>query len=325
MTHGVTMKIMHLTLLFTITFTTTLVNAKSGNTIKQFWPNIPFNIQGANLCEFRSAFSQTRSGYMREMVNNAERLLLAGDTEPLKTLQAFNEMYEKNLVYAKRGVGVLLESTFKSYIESYYRKNRPSTRYINFKFPNSLHQALNRASRGEQISFNEQNSHLELDLMAYGTYSISPNCNGNVVVTLNVVEKDLTNTSFTATGRPSTVMSQIASRVFEKYQRTQFPSTIRIKNRKLQILGGLNTQIDSTPILSEARYFCESMDARLPTAQEYKYIDSYGSWSGGVSLGTNAWALKHNYVFYLPFVKNGSAAVPASRIDHRRYHYLCVR
>ena len=294
--------------------------------VKHFWPRIPFNIQGANLCEFTSAYSQTRSEYMNEMVGLAERLLYAGDFEPVKTLYAFNQMYQQNLNYAKRGLGVTLESTFKSYLNSYYRKLRPRTRALEFKHTNNIASIMNNALSGRLVNYVSNDDVDKIDLFAYGTYSISESCNGNIVVSMTIIDKDGFTKDYIKTGHARTVMSKIASEVFEDFQRTKFPSTIKLPNKSLTLLGDLNGEIGTTSYLRDLKNICSIVGGRLPSRQEYHIIDSYGSWNGGIDLGRNAWAVNYYQVYYKPLERNGGyPVIAAHRINEREYKYLCVK
>jgi hypothetical protein len=289
--------------------------------IKHFWPKIPFNLEGVNLCEFRSAYSQTRSQYMREMVGHARTLLRAGDFNPVRTLTSFNQLYNANLAYAKRGLGVTLEQSFKAYLSSYYSKYTPRVRNLEFKYLDRIAAVLNiNNGNGQNVSASELDN---LDLMAHGSYSLSPNCQGGVFVTMTIIKKDGFSIDYHATGSVRTVMSQIASKVFEDFQRTKFPSTIRLANKSLTLVGGLNGQVDKTNYLGEVESICKSLDARLPTASEYKMIDSYGSWSGGISLGQKIWALD-SYQVFIPYFSNMQAR-DRSQVNAKTFYYTCVR
>jgi hypothetical protein len=287
------------------------------------WPRIPFNIVGANLCEFRSAYSQARSQYISEMVTHAETLLYAGDFNPTSTLIQFNAMYERNLTYARRGLGVTLESTFKAYLEEYYRKLLPRKRKLSLKYLTPLDTLINNALRGQVIRNIGQEDTDKIDLFAYGTYSMSPRCNGNIVVTLSIINRDGYTKEYIGQGPANTVMSQIASRVFEDYQRTKFPSRIKIGNRYITLIGGLNESIDSTMYLEEAKTICETLGGRLPTGQEYKMINSYGSWSGGITLGRKIWAMNFPNVF-VPYFER-SPVRTYSQVNDRNYYYTCIK
>ncbi|MCO4754660.1 MAG: hypothetical protein KC478_09255 [Bacteriovoracaceae bacterium] len=313
-------------ILITLVLVSSLAQSRDLQDRYDFWPRIPFNIVGANLCEFESAYSQTRSEYIGEMVGHAEKLLLAGDTDPVKTLQAFNEMYQKNLKYARKGLGVTLENTFKSYLDQFYRSINPRQKRLEFKYVQPVDQVINAAISGGQAARISRSDAAKVDLLAYGTYSMSPNCNGQVVVTLTIINKDGYTKDYIAQGRAHQVMSNIATQVFDDYQRTKFPSKIKLPRKTLQLLGGLNGSIDTARFLREAQMSCESMDARLPTEYEYKMLNAYGTYSGGVSLGGRGvlWAMSGDYVFVPEYQRNPVRDV-SSMGRTSSYKYICVR
>lgn len=300
-----------------------LISGASKAEVFGFWPRIPFNIIGANLCEFRAAYSQTRSQYIQEMVDNAKILLEAGDFDPVKTLTAFNQMYERNLVYARRGLGVTLENSFKSQLDSLYRETRAKVKKLEFRHTNKIDTIINAAINGHQITYLNQNDVNQIDLFAYGSYSMSPNCNGNIIVTLSIIGKNGVANYYSAQGQPHLVMRNIAVQVFEDFQRTSFPSKLKMHNKTLTLLGGINENIDITTNLNEVENICQALGGRLPTEQEYKFIDSYGSWSGGISLGDKTWAMNWPNVYHAPFKRY--PVRPYSQVNAKEYYYICVK
>lgn len=248
---------------------------------------------------------------------------MAGDFNPTQTLMTINRMYEQILAYAKRGLGVTLENTFKAYMEQFYNNLKPRTRNLEFKHVKPIDEVINLALRGHQVRSISISEASKIDLFLHGTYSMSPNCNGNIVVTLSSISRDGTSKTYTATGRPSLVMSKIASRIFEDYQRTKFPSTIKIGRTNLTLLGGLNGDIDKTFYLKEAQGLCEILGGRLPTSKEYKIINSYGSWSGGITLGRKIWALRYPDVFVPYFTRAPQRSY--HQVNEREYYYTCVK
>lgn len=303
-------------------FTLSLFSFSSFATTLHLWPNIPFNIEGANLCEYRVAHSQIRSQYMQEMVENAERLFYAGDFNPVTTLLRFNQLYHKNQVYARKGLGHTLENTFKAYLDGYYRQLTPKTRNIDFKYTNRLNQAINKPASQNTEPNLETNQFQKISAFAYGHYSFSPHCRGEILVTLTLITRGGDSKTYLGQGPVNTVMSKIASQIFEDYQRTKFPSTLRVGNKKLTLLGGLNGAVDKVQYPEEAENICQTLGARLPTAQEYKFINSYGSWSGGVTLGRNVWALKYPKVF-IPYFRT----LPVreyNQTNQKEIYYICV-
>lgn len=272
---------------------------KINNDIKNIFPKIPFNIDGLNLCEFSSAYSHDRISYMREMIRLSREITRYPNNQTIDLINEFNILYEKNMDYARKGLGKNLEVSFKAFIEQYYTNLRPRTRKLEFK----------------------QNA---IDIIIIGHYALAPSCNGQVQVSLELIEADGISTTFQATGPVQTVMSKLASKIFEKYQRTKFPTVVNMSNgHKLEIIGGPNGDISITKSLKEAQYICESLDARLPTLKEYEFINALGSWSGGISLADKAWALNYPYVY----LYNGyrTPLLSIHFLKPQDIYYVCVR
>ena len=260
---------------------------------------IPFNIEGANLCEFRSAFSRDRIEYMRELAQISRELTRSRYQDRSRLLERYNDLYERNMSYAQKGLGKSLEVSFKAFIEKYYHELKPRERHLFFN--------INK-----------------LDIIILGHYSLSPRCNGQVNVNLELIDKNGSSTSYQASGAAHTVMSKLASQIFERFQRTQFPTTIYSQGKQLEILGGANNDISWTRNLEEAKYVCESLQARLPSLKEYKLIDTLGSWSGGITLENKAWAMNYPNVYL--YKTNRS---PVTNIQFLKpgidIYYVCVR
>ena len=291
-------------------------NVMANSDVYQFWPKIPFNISGANLCQYQRAYSESRNSYMDQMANLASMLAYSGDWNPVVTLSSFNDLYNENLSYAKIGLGKTLEQSFKAYLDSYYRNIKPKVRKLQFKYLNRIAAIMNQ---GGSVGVNQLD---KLSLIAYGSYSLSPRCNGGVFVTLTIIDTEGLSKDYYGSGPAQTVMSQIASKVFEDYQQTRFPTKINIGREQLELIGGLNSSVDSVNRPEDAEFACMSLGARLPTEKEYKLLNSYGSWSGGVSLGKEDWVLSSNQIlninsyYHVRGYQNGV---------NGKYLYICVR
>jgi len=292
------------------------------------WPTIPFN-RGADLCRYNDAYSSTRTEYMREMVNLSRRLMSYGayGSEAMDMLVQFNSLYDRNIQIATRAkyLDVTLESTLKSYIDQYYRNLRVRERKISFRHMNHIHDIVRAINNGERIGNINNQALSELDFFAYGSYSYAPDCRGKILVTLTLVGRDGRTKNYLGNGKPSVVMSQIASQMFEDFQRTQFPSTINISGRNRVLLGGLNGDIGEVSSPRYAQDICESMGAKLPNQIEYEIIDSYGSWSGGVSIteSRKVWAMANNKVF-APQLRSSPVRNPWE-VNEKFFKYICIR
>jgi ornithine cyclodeaminase len=69
---------------------------------------------------------------------------------------------------------------------------------------------------------------------------------------------------------------------------------------------------------------CRSIQARLPTVEEYEFMAHLGDWSQGVSLQGRVWALSSNLVL-APDLPNPSPIRSPSEVPGMDIHYYCVR
>lgn len=268
--------------------------------IVDIWPVIPF-VRGADLCRYTDSYGQNRLQYLNQMMK------LAGgrDSAGAGALIAFNDLYEKNMALASQtSFEVTLEATLKSYTDSYFRNLQPKIKKLSFTGTGDILSVIYGAEAGVVPNIDKATLN-RIDYVAYGTYALAPNCQGDIQVTLQLVGLDNQTESFVAIGRPDLVMSKIASELFERFQRTQFPSAVRVGNKWLTLVGGFNDSVDHAPTSKIAEEACATLDARLPTDKELEILNVYGDWSGGVSLNNKVWALSNGYV-YVPYMRNPS-------------------
>lgn len=284
------------------------------------WPSIPF-VRGADLCRYRDTYSQTRTQYMAQMVRWATQFSYGG----VEALIAFNDLYDKNLDIASQNnyLDVTLESTFKAYLDSYYRNLRPRVKKISFTTAADILNVIRAAAAGRAPTVDSATL-AKLDFMAYGTYTLAPNCQGDIQITLHLVGKKGETESFVAQGRPEVVMSQIASQIFTQFQRTQFPSSIKVGNSILTLVGGLNSSVDKTISSLVAEQSCETLESRLPNQVELEILNSYGDWSGGVTLGDKVWAMSNGKV-YAPLLRNPTPVRDERDVNADELFYYCVK
>ncbi|WP_127716163.1 hypothetical protein [Halobacteriovorax sp. HLS] len=301
-------------------------NAKSAN----IWPSIPF-IRGMDECAYHNAFSRTRLEFIGEMSSIASELMESGakGSEALQMLVTFDALYDKQKAIAlqHRYIDVSLEATFKGFLDSYYRKLGVANRNIQFKHINSIQRIIQDASNGQRSGYLPENTFDYLDYVAYGTYSMGRNCRGTIAVTLTLVDKDGVSQTFQAEDYPGVVMSHIASRVFEEFQRTKFPSTLNLGNRRIRLVGSPTGTVSTSHHPRNAQMACESMGARLPNSNELELIDSYGDWNGGVSINQAVWAINEwgSAKVYHPGLRNPSPVRDVHSVNTRSFKYYCVK
>jgi len=310
---------------------TSLGHAQSDGVV-HIWPTIPF-IRGADLCAYQQAYSQTRSEYMREMSGLAQDLMQSGayGSEALDLLITFDALYAKNVALATRYqyLDVTLENTLKGYVDQYYRDLNPRTKKMTFSHINRIQDIVAAARNGQRIGHLPENTFEYLDFVAYGSYAFAPDCKGNIQVTVTLVGRRGETETFLGNGKPSVVMSQIASKMFERFQRTRFPTTLRLGQRQLTLIGGLNGSVDTVQSLEMARMACESQDDRLPTPTELDLISAYGDWNGGVGVGHSVWVVEPvrggSLKVFHPDLRNPSPVREQWEVNDRTFYYYCVK
>lgn len=291
------------------------------------WPTIPF-VKGADLCQYQDAYGRSRSEMAQEMVSQAERFLNAGASgkEALDLLVGIDALIDKNRRLAVQGYGldVTLEATLKSYVDALYQQHRPRSKNISFTHAMPIVDVVRAVRNGQRPGYLDQNLLAKLDGFAWGTYAYAPNCRGDILVTIHVVKNSGETLNFHAQGKPQYVMSTIAARMFEQFQRAQFPSFVRMGRGTLELVGAPGAPVDSAPSPRLAEQACDMIDARLPTRSEYEYLSMLGDWNGGIGLGRQVWALSDGYIL-APMLRNPTPVRRPSDVNEREFKYYCVR
>ncbi|MBT3236944.1 MAG: hypothetical protein HN353_13395 [Bdellovibrionales bacterium] len=291
------------------------------------WASIPF-LRGADLCAYQNAFGQTRQEYMSSMVDYASQLMWygTGGLEAANILKDFDSLYDRHKKLATMGnyLDVTLELTLKSYLSDYYRNIRTREQKVSFRHLTSLKSVIEALKRGERPMDFDDSMMEELDYIAYGSYSYAPSCQGRVNVTLHLIGRDGRVLSYHGLGKPHLVMSQIASDIFEDFQRTTFPTTIEIGSRRLTILGDLNGEIGTVNNPTRAEHACQVIGARLPNREELEFIDLMGDFNGGVSIGNSVWAMPNGYIYH-PQLMNPTPVRRVSEVNTRTFLYYCIK
>ena len=303
----------------------TLLVSTSALAQVSLWPTIPFS-RGADLCQFSEAYGQTREQAMRQSVQLATQLMRSGayGSEAFAILARLDEQVDKNRELAIRGNGldVTLEASLHASVDTLYRQLTPRVKKIQFTHAEPLASAVTAYRLGHTRQQNPELLPL-LNSFAYGTYSYAPGCRGDLLVTITVITQGGRSETFKAQNRPERVMGDIAARMFEAYQRTTFPTTLRIRQNTITLVGGLNGSVDRARSPEQAEWACESLDARLPSAQEYEAISLYGDWSGGVSLNDGVWALPEGKIYIAEFRQMPVREPWESNATE--YLYYCIR
>lgn len=291
------------------------------------WPTIPF-VRGQDLCQYQDAYGKTRAQQSQGMARLLGDLLRSGADPQQSTqlLQTVDTLIEQGRQRATSGfvMDVLLEGSFKAALDRAYDTHHPKVRKVNFVNPSALNDLV-RALRTQQ-----RQGHLEGDLLksisavAWGTYSYSPGCKGDVLVTLHIETHSGRTFNYQARGLPESVMGQIGNQVFTQFQKTQFPSRVTHLGKPLDLLGGPGMLVGTTSSPRKAEYACQCMQARLPTVGEYIYLSELGHWNGGVDSSKGLWALAKEKIM-APEMPRPSIVRSVDEFQSPEIRYFCVR
>lgn len=292
------------------------------------WPRIPFT-RAKDLCQYHDAYGRTKSEQMGELTQTVRGLLREGvDSRNMVALlntmdQQVNR--QRTVAGSSPGMDVLLTGSFKAAVDKVYQERRPPNR--NFYFYNAapLNELLKQMRDPQrQVAWDPQIMR-GLNGVAYGTYAYAPTCRGDLVVTLHI-ELTCGNTyHFQAQGFPEQVMRVIGQQVFETFQQTQFPSQLKIGQRRLELLGSPSGAVGRASSPRSAELACKAMQGRLPTEEEYEYLTNLGDWNGGVTCSRGKlWAMAANMVM-APDLPNPSPVRSVSEFPGQEFSYYCVR
>jgi hypothetical protein len=302
-------------------------NATPPNIIN-VWPHVPF-VRGKDLCQYHDAYGRTKSEQMAELTHTVKSLLREGmDTRNMvNLLYAMDDQInqQRRVAGSSPGMDVMLAGTLKASLDRVYRDQKPQTRRFNFFNASPLNELMHQMRDPQKPTAWDPLVMRGLSGVAYGTYSYAPSCSGDLLVTVHV-ELSCGNTyHFQAQGFPEQVMQSIGLQMFETFQQTQFPSKIKMGTKQVELVGSPGSAIGRASSPRSAEMACKSIQARLPTEEEYEYLSNLGDWNGGVTCSRNKlWAMAGNMVM-APDLPNPSPVRSVSEFPGQNFSYYCVR
>ena len=298
------------------------------HTIVNIWPQIPF-VRGKDLCQYHDAYGRTKSEQMAEFTRTVRGLLREGaDSRNLMALlNTMNDQLnqQRTIAGSSPGMDVMLSGTLKASLDKVYQDRNPQNRYFSFFNASPLNELM-RLKRSTQPTADWDPLLIRgLSGVAYGTYSYAPSCKGDLLVTVHVDLSCGHTYHFQAQGFPEQVMQSIGVQIFETFQRTQFPSKIKIGNQQLELVGSPGSGVGRAPSPRSAEMACKAVNARLPSEDEYDYLSNVGDWNGGVTCARGKlWAMANNKVM-APDLRNPSPVRSAAEFPGQEFSYYCVR
>jgi hypothetical protein len=291
------------------------------------WQTVPF-IKGQDLCQFHDAYAHTGQATQRNLSGQLMEMLYAGaePTQLVALLDALDRHTQQNRARAGAGKGmdVLLEGSLKASLDARYTRLQPRTRNITFFNPAPLYTLARELREQKRQGYLDASMLGPLNAMAWGSYSYAPGCKGDLVVTLHVQITSGRTYNYQATGKPEKVMQAIATQWFTEFQHTQFPSKVKMGQRTLVLVGAPGVPISYTRSSASAQRACQSIQARLPTAEEYEFMASLGNWNQGIRTQGRVWALGADTVL-APDLPNPSPVRSEAEVRGSEIYYYCVR
>jgi len=291
------------------------------------WPTV-FFLRGADLCQFQDAFGSNRNELVSQSMTHMKDLLSLGVSavDAIYALEKIDALIDKNKEQAIAGSGmdIMLEGTLKASVNSLTRNFNPQNTRLEFANPGSIQQLIRGLKNNKRFDTEDAVLLSKVKGFVWGTYSYSPGCKGDLLVTLHVVLPKGESVSFQDQGKPEIVMSKIALQMVRHFQKTSFPSMVMMEDKVLVLIGAPGSSINQAPTPEIARVACKMFNARLPTVDEYEYLSILGDWNGGVSLDHQFWALSDKKILS-PDTRNPSPVRTHTEIHYAEVNFYCVK
>jgi hypothetical protein len=291
------------------------------------WPTV-FFLRGADLCQFQDAFGSSRNELVSQSMTHMKDLLSLGVSavDAIYVLEKIDALIDKNKEQAIAGSGmdIMLEGTLKASVNSLTRNFNPQNTRLEFANPGSIQQLIRGLKNNKRFDTEDAVLLSKVKGFVWGTYSYSPGCKGDLLVTLHVVLPKGESVSFQDQGKPEIVMSKIALQMVRHFQKTSFPSMVMMEDKVLVLIGAPGSSINQAPTPEIARVACKMFNARLPSVDEYEYLSILGDWNNGVSLHHMLWALSGNRVLN-PDTRNPTPVRSPAEVNHMPVNFFCVR
>lgn len=312
------------------------------------WVSIP-SLRGADLCNFKDVYSNTRSEYTKEMIKRSSELLEKGATgeQVLVLLKEFDSLYDKHREETINSMDLTLEFLIKGNLDNHFASFNPRERKIQFRSPEEMTLFIQMLMRNQRPEYVLAEYKKKIDYLAYGSYSIADNCRSGIHFSLSLVNTKNGNViTFNAIGTPDQVTNQIAGKLFDHFQKTRFPSTIKnADGSKLTIIGTPSNNLRKKVRWAVGDSSCKNSGGRLPTADEIRVIHSYGDYAGGITIDNHNFPghkgdltfLIHEpnsaYINYdddivendVFIIKNDQAVKNISQLNAKTHYFFCVK
>jgi hypothetical protein len=193
------------------------------------WPTI-FFLRGQDLCQFEDAYGASRNEMVNQAMGHLKGLISLGVNAPeaVYAIKKIDELIDKNKAMATEGLGmdITLEATLKASINAVSRNINPQNTRLEFANPGSAAETMQGLKNNQRYDSTDTAQLSKVKGYVWGTYSYSPGCRGDVLVTIHVVLPKGESVSFQDQGRPESVMQKIGLQMVRHFQKTSFPTMI---------------------------------------------------------------------------------------------------
>ena len=292
------------------------------------WPQILF-VRAKDLCQYHDAYGRTKSEQMAELTQTVRGLLREGvdSRNMMALLNTLDDQLnqQRTVAGSSPGMDIMLSGTLKASLDRVYRDRSPQQRNFAYFNPSPVNELMRQQRTSQSPAVWNPLLIRGLSGVAYGTYSYAPSCKGDLLVTVHVDLACGHTYHFQAQGFPEQVMQYMGIQIFETFQKTQFPSKLKIGNQQLELVGAPGSGVGRAPSPKSAEMACKAINARLPTEDEYEYLSNVGDWNGGVTCARGKlWAMANNKVM-APDLPNPSPVRSVAEFPGQEFSSYCVR
>ena len=218
------------------------------------WPTI-FFLRGQDLCQYQDSFGSSRNEQVTQAVSHLKELISLGVTAPEAThaLQQIDGLIDKNKQMASEGDGmdITLEATLKASVNAMSRNISPQNTRLEFANPGSVQELIQGLKNKKRFDSEDLVLLSKVKGFLWGTYSYSPGCKGDVLVTIHAVLPKGESVSFQDQGKPENVMTKLALQIVRHFQKTSFPSMVMLEHKILVLIGAPGSSINQAPSFGE--------------------------------------------------------------------------
>ena len=154
------------------------------------WPTI-FFLRGQDLCQYQDSFGSSRNEQVTQAVSHLKELISLGVTAPEAThaLQQIDGLIDKNKQMASEGDGmdITLEATLKASVNAMSRNISQQNTRLEFANPGSVQELIQGLKNKKRFDSEDLVLLSKVKGFLWGTYSYSPGCKGDVLVTIHAV------------------------------------------------------------------------------------------------------------------------------------------